>query len=210
MTAPLVTPIAGSRLVLASASPYRRALLERLQLPFTVQVPEIDETPRPHETPLDTVQRLASAKAHAIAAKYPSAFVIGSDQVVDIDGAAVSKPGDHEHAYAQLRALSARTCVFHTALCVTSPTGQNCARVVDTVVRFRTLNDATITAYLARERPYDCAGSVKAESLGIALLAQISSDDPTALIGLPLIALVDLLTELGFAGFGHLPTEIEH
>lgn len=199
---PSIPPnLVDPQLVLASSSSYRRELLERLQLPFEVRVPQVDETPHA-ETPTTLVRRLARAKACAVAVGCPRQFVIGSDQVVDIDGEAVSKPGDSERACAQLRAASGRVMRFHTAVCVVAPGGALAERVVATDVQFRILNDAAITAYVEREKPYDCAGAFKIERLGITLVERVVSDDPTALIGLPLIALVDLLTDLGFSARG--------
>ncbi len=184
--------------VLASTSRYRRALLERLGLPFDVAAPNVDETPRANETPSATAIRLALAKARAVAARLSHALVIGSDQIADLDGTPVGKPGDHARAVAQLRALSGRTVVFHTsvALC-DSDSGRCRSELVDVTSTFRRLSDAEIDAYLRRETPYDCAGAVKSEGLGIALFERIESDDPTALVGLPLIAVVELLRAEG-------------
>ncbi|MPW17112.1 septum formation protein Maf [Paraburkholderia sp. CNPSo 3157] len=185
------------RLILASSSPYRRELLERLRIPFDVIVPAIDETPHAGESPEATALRLAQAKAHAVAnglAAGDPALVIGSDQVATYDGHQIGKPGTHEKALAQLQAMRGREVLFHSALCLfdsRSATAQ--AADVITRVRFRDLPDAALDAYLRAETPYDCAGSAKAEGLGIALLAAIESDDPTALIGLPLIALTRML-----------------
>ena len=185
-------------LVLASTSRYRRALLERLGVPFEVVAPNIDEAPRVGETPAATALRLAEAKARTVAAHLSHALVIGSDQVADLDGAAVGKPGDHPHAVAQLRALSGRTVVFHTGVALCDADSGRCRSVlVDVVSTFRRLSDAEIGAYLRRETPYDCAGAVRSEKLGIALFERIASDDPTALIGLPLIAVVELLRAEG-------------
>lgn len=185
--------------MLASTSPYRRALLERLGLPFSVEAPEVDETALPGETPPETASRLALAKAHAVARRHPDAIVIGSDQTATIDGrTAIGKPGDHERAVAQLRAASGATTTFHTALAVVRLAGgfeHLC--VEDTQVRMRTLTDAQIAAYLSREPAYDCAGSAKVEGLGIALIEELRGGDPTALIGLPLIALVTALARAG-------------
>jgi 7-methyl-GTP pyrophosphatase len=192
------TEKASRRLVLASTSRYRRQLLERLGLPFDVVAPEVDEAPRAGEAPAATALRLAVAKARAVARDLDHALVIGSDQVADADGLAISKPGDHEHAVAQLRRLAGRTIVFHTAVALVDAASDRCeARLVDVRSTFRALSAAAIERYLARERPYDCAGGVKSEALGIALFERIESDDPTALIGLPLIALTDLLLAEG-------------
>lgn len=186
------------RLVLASTSRYRRQLLERLGHPFDVLAPDIDETPLPGEVPAATALRLAVAKARAVAARVGDALVIGSDQVADADGVPVSKPGDHASAVAQLRTLSGRTIVFHTAVALVDAASQRCeTRLVDVRSTFRALSLAAIEHYLLREQPYDCAGAVKSEALGIALFERIESDDPTALIGLPLIALTDLLLNQG-------------
>lgn len=186
------------RLVLGSTSRYRRDLLARLGLPFSTGAPDIDEAPLPGELPAATATRLAAAKARAVALAHPEALVIGSDQVADCDGVAVSKPGDRERAVAQLRALSGRTIVFHTAVALLhAPSGRLQAALVPVTTVFRTLADDEIAAYLDREAPYDCAGSVKSEALGIALVERIASDDPTALVGLPLIALCRMLRAEG-------------
>jgi septum formation protein len=186
------------RLVLASTSAYRRELLTRLRLPFEVAAPEVDETPQAGECPAALAQRLAAAKAHAVAARHPDAVVIGSDQVVDLDGQAVGKPGTHERAVQQLRAMSGRRIVFHTAVSVVRrSTGYAQTRRVPVTVQFRSLADEEIEAYLQAEQPYDCAGSAKSEALGIALLHAIESTDPSALVGLPLIETCALLREAG-------------
>jgi septum formation protein len=197
--APSFARPAGRRhLVLASTSPYRRELLERLRLPFGLHRPDVDETPRAGETPPELALRLALAKADAVAAADPEAIVIGSDQVADLDGAAIGKPGDHARATAQLRAMRGRSVVFHTAVAVVCAAGGfRAAEVASVTVRFRSLSDAEIEHYLRTEQPYDCAGSAKAETLGIALLDAIDSDDPTALIGLPLIRTCALLRRAG-------------
>ena len=185
-------------LILASTSRYRRELLERLRIPFQALSPETDETPLPGEPPAALAERLALAKARALASRHPDAVVIGADQVADVDGDAVSKPGDHERAVLQLRAMSGRTIVFQTALAVVrASTGFAQVRRVPVSVRFRVLTDAEIEFYLRTEQPYDCAGSAKVEALGIALLDAIESDDPTALIGLPLIQTAALLRAAG-------------
>jgi septum formation protein len=196
---PTKTTTNGSRaLVLGSTSRYRRALLERLGLPFTVDSPDLDEGALPGEAPAQTALRLAEAKARAVAARHADALVIGSDQVADCAGLAVGKPGTRDAAAAQLRALSGRTVVFHTGLALVDAASGRCRTArVDVASTFRTLTAAEIDAYLDREAPYDCAGSVKSEGLGIALFDRIESDDPTALIGLPLIALCRLLREEG-------------
>ena len=185
-------------LILASTSRYRRELLERLRLPFTVESPEVDETPLPGEQPAALAQRLSLAKARAVAAKHPEAVVIGSDQVADLDGTPVGKPGTHERAVQQLRAMSGRSVVFQTGVAVVCEArGFSGAALVPVTVRFRTLNDAEIEHYLRTEQPYDCAGSAKSETLGIALLDAIESDDPSALVGLPLIRTCALLRQAG-------------
>ncbi len=184
--------------VLGSTSPYRRELLQRLQLPFDVVSPQVNETPQPHEAPAALAQRLALDKARAVAAQRPDALVIGSDQVADLNGEPLGKPGNHERAVAQLRRMSGQTVLFQTAVAVVcAATGfERCELAVVRVV-FRTLDDATIERYLRTEQPYDCAGSAKSEGLGIALLDHIDNDDPTALIGLPLIRTARLLRDAG-------------
>ena len=185
-------------LVLGSTSRYRRELLARLGLSFEAAAPDIDETPLPGERPVDTAMRLSEAKARAVAGRYADALVIGSDQVADCDGRAVSKPGDHANARRELQALSGRTIVFHTGLALVDAASGRCQRaMIDVTSVFRTLGDAEIEAYLEREKPYDCAGGVKSEALGIALFERITADDPTALIGLPLIALCRMLRAEG-------------
>lgn len=187
------------RLVLASTSPYRRALLERLGLPFVVANPGVDETALRNEAPEALCMRLAKAKAAAVASAFPDSLVIGSDQVAILDNDVLGKPGTHDKAVAQLRRLSGRTARFLTALCVhDSTSGKSPSRLVPYEVSFRALDEQTIETYLRREQPYDCAASAKAEALGIALIARMRGDDPNALIGLPLIALIDLLGEHGF------------
>ncbi|CAM2193836.1 m(7)GTP pyrophosphatase [Paraburkholderia kururiensis] len=190
-------------LILASSSPYRRELLERLRIPFDVAAPAIDETPLPGETPEATALRLAEAKAKAVAATLPAnarrTLVIGSDQVATFDGQQIGKPGTHERALAQLQAMRGREVLFHSALCLFDSASTESQSVdVITHVRFRRLPDAALDAYLRAETPYDVAGSAKSEGLGIALLEAIQSDDPTALIGLPLIALTRMLLAAGY------------
>jgi septum formation protein len=188
----------GRRLILASTSRYRRALLERLGLPFTAVAPGVDETALPGELPRTTALRLAEAKARSAATAHPDALIIGSDQVADCDGHAIGKPGNHEAAFAMLTALAGKTVVFHTGLALLDTTSGRCATaMIDVRSTFRRLSAAEIERYLAREHPYDCAGAVKSEGLGIALFESIVSDDPTALIGLPLIRLVSMLREAG-------------
>ena len=185
-------------LVLASTSRYRRELLARLGLPFEVAPPGVDEAALAGERPADTALRLSQAKARAVASRYADALVIGSDQVAELDGRAVGKPADHADARAQLRAASGRTVIFHTGVAlVDARSGRTQARLVDVASTFRALSDDDIERYLARERPYDCAGSVKSEGFGIALFERIASDDPTALIGLPLITVAALLRNEG-------------
>lgn len=187
-------------LILASTSRYRRELLQRLGLPFEVQAPDMDETPGPDEAPADLAQRLSKAKAAAVAAQCGQAdvVVIGSDQVADLHGRPVGKPGTHERAVAQLRAMRGQRVMFHTAVTVMRPrTGHVRTLLAPVAVQFRALEDEEIERYLAAEQPYDCAGSAKAEALGITLLDRIESDDPTALIGLPLIRTCALLREAG-------------
>ena len=185
-------------LILGSTSPYRRALLQRLRLDFTVAAPDVDETALPGEAPRDLALRLALAKAYAVAAHNPGAVVIGSDQVADLAGQPLGKPGTHERATAQLRQMSGHSVVFQTAVAVVCPeTGFEQVDLAPVVVRFRELSDAEIERYLRAEQPYDCAGSAKSEGLGISLLDAIDSDDPTALIGLPLIRTCRMLRAAG-------------
>jgi septum formation protein len=185
-------------LVLASTSGYRRALLERLGLPFTVAAPDVDEAAHPGEAAGTTALRLAEAKARAVAARYEDALVIGSDQVADCAGRHVGKPGHRDGALAQLRMLAGQTVVFHTGVAVVDARSGRCHReLVDVASTFRPLTEAEIVAYIDREQPFDCAGSVKSEGLGIALFERIVNDDPSALIGLPLIALMRLLRAEG-------------
>jgi septum formation protein len=185
-------------LILGSTSRYRRALLERLGLPFRVVAPDLDETALPGEVASLTALRLAEAKARVVAKRFPNALVIGSDQVADCAGEHVGKPGTRAAAVTQLRALSGRTVTFHTGVALVDSTSGRCrTALVDVVSTFRTLGEDEIEVYLDREQPYDCAGSVRSEGLGIALFERIDSSDPTALIGLPLIALTRLLGEEG-------------
>jgi septum formation protein len=186
-------------LILASTSPYRRALLERLRVPFEVIRPEVDETPLPGETPRALALRLAVAKAQAVGAAHLDALVIGSDQVAALDGEALSKPGTHERAVDQLRRMRGRRVEFLTALAVhRAAARKTVSRLVPYAVEFRDFTDRQLEDYLHAEQPYDCAGSAKAEGLGIVLIRRMEGDDPNALIGLPLIALVDLLGEHGY------------
>ncbi len=186
------------KLILASTSVYRRELLERLRIPFEVISPKVDETPLPGEGTADLALRLAKAKAAAVAKDHPEAWVIGSDQVADLCGAAIGKPGNFERAMAQLQLMRGATVTFQTALCLMRGDTETTINI-PTEVTFRKLADDVLEAYLHAEEPYDCAGSAKSEGLGISLLESIKSDDPTALIGLPLIALSSLLRDAGFA-----------
>lgn len=200
------SPQSPPRVILASSSPYRRELLERLRIPFDVAVPAIDETAHAGETPDATALRLAEAKARAVASALPAdeaVLVIGSDQVATYDGLQIGKPGSHDKALAQLQAMRGREVLFHSALCLFDSRSRTAQSVdVITRVRFRELPDAALEAYLLAETPYDVAGSAKSEGLGIALLDAIHSDDPTALVGLPLIALSDMLLTAGYPLLG--------
>ena len=193
------TPSQKTRqLILGSTSRYRRELLGRLGIPFQVAAPDVDETPLPQEAPRVLAERLALAKAKAVAAQFPQAVVIGSDQVADLNGQSLGKPGTHDRAVAQLRLMRGQTVVFQTAVtvvCLENGFEQHSLAAVR--VKFRDLTDDEIENYLQREKPYDCAGSAKSEGLGIALLASIDSDDPTALIGLPLIRTCQMLRAAG-------------
>jgi septum formation protein len=185
-------------LILASTSRYRRELLARLGLPFEVASPQTDESRLPGESPQGMALRLSEAKARAVAGAHPDALIIGSDQVATVDGLIYGKPGSHERAVEQLRALSGKTVDFHTGLCLyNARTGSAEACGVSTLVTFRDLTNEEIERYLRREPAYDCAGSARSEGLGIALLSRIAGDDPNALIGLPLIALCILLRKQG-------------
>jgi septum formation protein len=193
---PALTP--PRQLILASTSRYRRELLERLRLPFEQQSPEVDETPLPGEAPAALAARLSLAKAQAVARLHPQAIVIGSDQVADLNGESIGKPGTHERACEQLRRMSGHRIVFQTGVAVVcEATGFSQQDLAPVHVVFRDLNETEIESYLRAEQPYDCAGSAKSEGLGISLLAAIESDDPTALIGLPLIRTSQLLREAG-------------
>ena len=192
------------RLILASSSTYRKELLSRLRLPFEVAAPDLDESALPGETPSATALRLAHAKAAAVLARHPGCIVIGSDQVATLDDAQIGKPGDHANALRQLQTMRGRRVIFHTALCVLDGRGADPAAQLEdiqTIVTVRDLADAELDAYLRIEQPYDCAGSAKNEGLGIAILEKIESDDPTALTGLPLIALTGMLRKAGVAFF---------
>ena len=186
------------QLILGSTSRYRRELLERLHIPFQVAAPDVDETPLPGEAPRTLAERLAVAKAKAVASQYPQAVVIGSDQVADLNGQSLGKPGTHEKATAQLRLMRGQTVIFQTAVAVLClDTGFEQCSLAAVRVKFRDLTDSEIENYLRIEMPYDCAGSAKSEGLGIALLASIDSDDPTALIGLPLIRTCQMINAAG-------------
>lgn len=186
------------RLVLASTSKYRKTLLERLGLPFEVAAPDVDEQALAGEEPADTALRLSALKARCMQEQFRDALIIGSDQVASCGSHRLDKPGNHERAVRQLRSLSGKAADFHTAVSLLdSRTQQTQSRVVLCRVVFRPMDDARIEAYLRREQPYDCAGSAKAEGLGIALIARMQTDDPTSLIGLPLIALTDMLERAG-------------
>lgn len=188
------------RLVLASTSPYRRELLARLQLPFEAVAPDADETALPDETPAETAERLAEAKARAVAERFPTHLIIGSDQVAHMGEQRFGKPGTRDKAIAQLRAMSGKSIVFHTGLCLlNTATGRLHLRGIATEVGFRELSDAEITRYLDREDALNCAGSARSEGLGIALMEYMRGDDPNALIGLPLIALAEMLRAEGVA-----------
>ena len=191
-------PTAHRPLILGSTSVYRRELLSRLRLPFTVERPEVDETPLPEEKPADLALRLALAKAQAVAARHPTAVVIGSDQVADLHGEPLGKPGDHARAVIQLQRMRGQTVVFQTAVAVVcQATGFSQVALAPVRLVFRDLSDEAIEQYLRAETPYDCAGSAKSEGLGIALLERIDNDDPTALVGLPLIRTCELLRAAG-------------
>lgn len=198
MPPPSTSPTASRSLVLGSTSRYRRELLARLNVPFEIAAPDVDETPLPDEAPLALAQRLALAKAQAVAAKFPHAVVIGSDQVADLHGEPLGKPGTHERATEQLQRMRGQTVIFQTALAVVcQETGFVQQDVAQVKVLFRNLTDEEIENYLRAEQPYDCAGSAKSEGLGIALLERIDNDDPTALIGLPLIRTARMIRAAG-------------
>jgi septum formation protein len=187
-------------LILASTSPYRRELLSRLQIPFETVSPDVDEAPLTGESPAETAERLAEAKARAVVARFPDGLIIGSDQVAHMGEKRFGKPGTRANAVAQLRAMSGHSVVFHTGLCLlNAATGRVHLRGIPTEVRFRELSDAEIGRYLDREDSLNCAGSARSEGLGIALLEYMRGDDPNALVGLPLIALSDMLRAEGLA-----------
>ena len=191
------------KLILGSTSAYRRELLQRLRLPFTVESPHVDETPLDGEAPVALAQRLALAKANAVATRFPDCVVIGSDQVADLDGIPLGKPGTHERAVEQLQRMRGKTVVFQTAVAVVChQTGFSQQSLAPVKVKFRDLTDSEIELYLLAEQPYDCAGSAKSEGLGIALLEHIDNDDPTALVGLPLIRTSAMLRAAGIMLLG--------
>jgi len=184
--------------VLASTSRYRRELLSRLGLPFDVVAPAVDEAPQAGESPSQTALRLAEMKARAVAKDYPDSLIIGSDQVLLLDNEQLGKPGNFENAFLQLKKMQGKTMVFHTALCLlNSRSGHLQLRDVPTTIHMRNLSDAQLESYLRKEQPYDCAGSARSEGLGIALIARYETADPNALIGLPLIALTEMLANEG-------------
>ena len=188
----------GRPLILGSTSRYRKELLARLRIPFETAAPDVDETPYSNESPKDLALRLALAKARAVALKHPEAVLIGSDQVADLEGTPLGKPGNHANAILQLQRMRGKTVIFQTALSVVCiATGYERTDLAEVKVKFRDLSDAEIETYLRAEEPYDCAGSAKSEGLGIALLDAIDNDDPTALIGLPLIRTCQMLREAG-------------
>ncbi len=185
------------KLILASSSRYRRELLDRLGLEYDAESPDIDESSRPGETPKDTALRLSEMKARAIWEKHPGSIVIGSDQVADLNGTKLGKPHTRERAIEQLTAMQGNVVVFYTALCVIDAEGRAEKLLSPTTIRMRSLKRETIEAYVDREEPFDCAGAAKIEKLGIALMASVESDDPTSLIGLPLMKLTTLLANAG-------------
>jgi len=190
--------VADLNIVLASSSTYRKQLLEQLQLSFEICAPEIDETPRAGESPQHLVERLAVEKAQAVSARYPNSLVIGSDQVAVHDGQIVGKPINHEDAVSQLRAASGKCITLYTGLALVNTSTGNVQSVVEPFrIHFRELDDEQIESYLRKDQPYKCAGSVRSEALGVALFRRFDGDDPNALIGLPLIRLVDLLANEG-------------
>jgi len=191
-------PSGQAKLVLASTSRYRCELLSRLGLPFDVVAPEVDETPQAGESPSHTALRLAEMKARAVAARFPDSLIIGSDQVLLLDNEQLGKPGNFDNAFLQLQKMQGKVMVFHTALCLlNSRSGNLQLRDVPTTIHIRSLSDAQIENYLHKEQPYDCAGSARSEGLGIALIARYETADPNALIGLPLIALTEMLANEG-------------
>lgn len=191
------------QLVLASTSPYRRELLARLGVPFAVAAPDVDETPLPGESPDETAQRLSLLKAQAVAKQYPDALIIGSDQVALLEGVQLGKPGTHEKAVAQLQSMRGKALEFHTALTLfNARTGSMQTANVPVRLVMRNYTDAQIESYLRRDQPYNCCGSAKSESLGIALIARFETEDPNALVGLPLIKLTEMLANEGLDVLG--------
>lgn len=185
-------------LILASSSRYRREVLEKLHLPFACVSPDIDETPLVDESPAQTSLRLAESKARKVAESHPNALIIGCDQVATVDGVQIGKPGNHENAVKQLTMLSGKEVIFHSALCLYDSASQHMqSTIVPYYVKFKTLTPLQIETYLRLEQPYDCAGSAKSEGMGITLLDYMRGDDPNALIGLPVIALVSMLQQIG-------------
>ena len=198
MSSVIAPTVPQRQLILASTSRYRRELLGRLRIPFEVAAPRVDETPLPGEAPRALALRLALAKAQAVAVQFPQAVVIGSDQVADLEGQPLGKPGQHDRAVAQLQSMRGRVVIFQTAVSVVcQASGFAETQLASVKVQFRELSDAEIEAYLQAEEPYDCAGSAKSEGLGIALLDQIDNDDPTALVGLPLIRTCQMIRAAG-------------
>lgn len=190
----------NNNLILASSSPFRRELLTRLQVPFSWLSPDVDETPLANELPQETALRLAQVKARKIGESHANALIIGCDQVATLDNQQLGKPLTHENATRQLRLMRGREVIFHSALCLYNPATKSMqAEVVPYIVKFRNLSDAQIENYLNKEQPYHCAGSAKSEGLGIAIIERMTGDDPNALIGLPLIALINMLQNEGFA-----------
>jgi septum formation protein len=190
----------NQHLILASSSPFRRELLTHLQIPFSWLSPDVDETPLSNELPQETALRLAQVKARKIGESNTDALIIGCDQVATLDNQQLGKPLTHENATRQLRLMRGREVIFHSALCLYNPATQNMqAEVVPYIVKYRNLTDAQIENYLIKEQPYHCAGSAKSEGLGIAIIEKMTGDDPNALIGLPLIALVNMLQNEGLA-----------
>jgi len=192
-------------IILASTSPYRRALLERLQLPFRCVAPDIEEHRAAKESVTDMVQRLSREKAAAVADHHPEAYVIGSDQSAEVDGLLLTKPGNYANAFRQLRALSGQTVAFHTGLCIYHQ-GRYVETLDTSLTHFRQLDEALIHYYLTHEQPYNCAGAIKSEGLGALLIQRIQSDDPNGLIGLPLLKLIDLLVQLDYPFPWHTPS----
>jgi septum formation protein len=186
------------KLILGSTSPYRRELLERLRIPFSVAAPGVIETPLEGETPKQLACRLAMTKARNVAAKFPESVVIGSDQVADLDGEAIGKPGNYDRAFVQLQQMRGKTVIFQTAVAVVCfETGFAQMDLAQVKTKFKYLTDLEIETYLKAEMPYDCAGSAKSEGMGIVLLESIENDDPTALIGLPLIRTCRMIQAAG-------------